>query len=84
MSQRLEIIGKTFGRLTVERYAGSNSHGQAVWQCRCACGGSKNVLGYLLKRGEVKSCGCLRGKQNRNRDAQIVEKQTPAQEVTNA
>lgn len=80
MSQRLEIVGKTFGRLTVEKYVGSNGHGQAVWRCVCACGGSKDVLGYLLKRGEVKSCGCLKGKRNHNKDAQIVNRN---QETTN-
>lgn len=67
MSQRREIIGKTFGRLTVESYVGSNAHGQAVWRCTCACGGEKNVLGYLLTRGDVKSCGCMRGRKNRNK-----------------
>ena len=63
--QRLKIIGKTFGRLTVEAHVGSNKRGQSIWRCRCACGGSKEVLGYLLKRGEVKSCGCLRGKRSK-------------------
>lgn len=77
MSQRLEIIGKVFGRLTVEKYVGSNSHGQAVWECSCACGGRKNALGYLLKRGEVKSCGCLRGKRNGNKGSVAVIPEAP-------
>ncbi len=72
MTQRLEIIGETFGRLTVEKYVVSNRHGQAIWHCRCACGGSKDVLGLLLKRGDVKSCGCLKRKKNSNKGAAIA------------
>jgi hypothetical protein len=30
------------------------------WRCRCSCGNEVLVHGYNLKRGNSKSCGCLR------------------------
>ncbi len=55
----LDMVGKTFGRLTVvERCA--NPHGTgARWLCRCACGNEHRVVGGNLRSGNVVSCGCL-------------------------
>ena len=53
----IDISGHKFGRLTVVAY----SHGQrAMWRCSCECGSSCIVSGKNLRRGETKSCGCLR------------------------
>lgn len=59
MSYRINLTGQTFGRLTVVSYGGRNKHGQNVWNCTCMCGASHTVLGFILRRGESKSCGCL-------------------------
>jgi hypothetical protein len=57
--QRLELVGKRFGRLTVTEFKGiRNGHG--YWQCRCDCGNSIISKGTLLKKGAIKSCGCYR------------------------
>jgi hypothetical protein len=53
-----EIIGKTFGRLTVKRRIESKN-GKRMYFCECSCGGKKNVAGYEIRNGNVKSCGCL-------------------------
>lgn len=60
----LEMVGRKFGRLTVERYAGyritgSGQKNQYVW-CLCECG--NRVLGATghLMGGKWRSCGCLR------------------------
>lgn len=37
------------------------------WICRCECGTVKDVLGYILKNGDSKSCGCYAKEFQRNR-----------------
>ena len=54
------MTGLVCARLTVLRRAGRDDRGGIVWRCRCECGVTTNVAGHLLRRGQVKSCGCLR------------------------
>jgi len=55
-----DITGQTFGRLTVTSLSEKrDDSGGAIWNCRCECGNTKQVRGNSLKRGLVKSCGCL-------------------------
>lgn len=49
------LIGKTFGRLTVIEYDSDSDQ----WKCRCSCGNLNYVRSINLKSGSVKSCGCL-------------------------
>lgn len=60
MGKRLDLVGQVFGLLTVRSFAGMTERHESTWNCGCVCGGSKVVKGDHLKRGEVKSCGCLR------------------------
>jgi hypothetical protein len=48
-----------FGRLTVVRLADTKHHSFALYLCVCDCGGEKLAKAANLKRGYVKSCGCL-------------------------
>lgn len=59
---RIKPLGATFGRLTVigEGTPQKNKRGHRMYKCQCECGVVKDCAGYLLRRGEVKSCGCLR------------------------
>lgn len=52
-----DLIGKRFGRLTVEKYCG-RSGGHPTWKVACDCGKDK-ILAHsnLVKR--TRSCGCL-------------------------
>jgi len=53
-----QLIGAVFGRLTVvEPVAGD--YRETYWRCACACGGWHTARQSHLKRGNVKSCGCL-------------------------
>jgi hypothetical protein len=52
-------VGKKFGRLVVERFAGKDRHNSAVWDCKCECGNRIVVSGKKLRRGNTRSCGCL-------------------------
>lgn len=60
MSKLKNIEGQRFGRLTVIGRAESRNSTNARWLCRCDCGNVISVLGTTLRRGESKSCGCLR------------------------
>ena len=58
-----DLVGKTFGRLTVikeniEMRRLKPGRG-AIWDCVCACGKAHTVVGQALRYGEIKSCGCL-------------------------
>lgn len=56
------IAGEKFSRLTVLSYVGSNLRGSegAYWDCVCDCGAKVSAaFGGDLRRGSVKSCGCL-------------------------
>lgn len=50
--------GAQYGRLTVLRNLPTKS-GQAYCLCRCTCGTEVEVRTTHLRRGAVKSCGCL-------------------------
>lgn len=34
---------------------------ELYWDCQCDCGKIKTIAGSHIRRGDVKSCGCLRG-----------------------
>lgn len=55
----IDIAGKTYNRLTVIKRVANNKYGDAMWECKCSCGSITVVLGSSLRRGHVKSCGCL-------------------------
>lgn len=62
----LDLTGQRFGRLTVVERKGIDSQRSILWLCRCDCGGEKVVPAYCLRKGRVKSCGCLE-RENRAR-----------------
>jgi hypothetical protein len=54
----IDIAGNVYNRLTVISYAGKNKNNQSLWNCICECGTEKITVGYALKSGNTKSCGC--------------------------
>jgi hypothetical protein len=56
---RLELAGQKFGRLTVLRFESLDARRNSYWRCVCECGQETVASGSNLKRGGVKSCGCL-------------------------
>lgn len=50
--------GDRYGRLTLETKI-KPAKGRSYWRCRCDCGGAKEVTAVALRRGHVRSCGCL-------------------------
>jgi hypothetical protein len=49
-----DLTNKQFGRLRALSYAGSEK-----WMCVCDCGKEHTAASADLKRGKVRSCGCL-------------------------
>lgn len=59
MGKADELTGLRFGRLTVIEKTDKRCKRKILWHCRCDCGNECMEMGYLLKNGQIKSCGCL-------------------------
>lgn len=57
---KIDLVGSTFGRLTVLGAAPRARNGKARWACRCACGKSAVSVGTNLRSGHTASCGCVK------------------------
>jgi hypothetical protein len=58
----IPLGGQRFGRLLVLRRSVSTTYygKSALWLCRCDCGCEVDVTSERLRKGETRSCGCLR------------------------
>ena len=57
MRQRIDLIGKRFGKVVVEKYM-ETKNGQAYYLCKCDCGNTAVLRGDTLRSGKTSSCGC--------------------------
>ena len=73
MPPLVDLTGKRFGRLVVVKRNGSQ-HEHALWLCVCDCGNKSVASSNDLRRGNTKSCGCLRNEitATRSKAAGIV------------
>jgi len=56
--KRMDIVGKKFGKLTVESFAyAKDTH--TYFNCVCDCGKGCIVMGKHLVSGNTSSCGCI-------------------------
>ncbi len=81
----IDLLGQSFGRLTVVKRNPNSPAGKARWLCSCQCGGQVEVLGASLLNGRSKSCGCLKdertaemGRENSQRLVRHGMSKTPA------
>lgn len=51
----IDLRGKRFGRLVVLEYVGDSR-----WKCKCDCGMIVYPSSGNLRKGDIRSCGCLR------------------------
>lgn len=58
MSKVVDLVGQVFTRLTVLENDGTRIRGSIGWKCLCSCGKITHVVGWDLKAGKAKSCGC--------------------------
>ena len=57
-----DLTGQRFGLLSVVGFAGvvrKYNRNYEMWHCLCECGKTVDESGVALKRGDVRSCGCL-------------------------
>lgn len=67
------LTGLKFNKLTVGEISGRNKGGFLLYECACECGGKISATSDHLKRGMVKSCGCLKAKAREKRSQQIIK-----------
>jgi hypothetical protein len=60
MFKALKLEGQTFGNLTVIERSENDKHGKSRWICKCCCGNEKIIGSAELKKGDTKSCGCIK------------------------
>ncbi len=60
---KLDIIGDRLGEIVVESFA-YTKNGQSYFNIICDCGNKHISMGSLIRRGDVRSCGCA-NKRNR-------------------
>lgn len=54
-----DLLGQTFGQLTVIQRLRSEPGKGNIWLCRCTCGNLREAATARLTSGHVQSCGCL-------------------------
>ena len=54
----VDLSNKRFGRPIVVHRDGANKWGEALWFCKCGCGGTKIIIGKSLCYGSTRSCEC--------------------------
>lgn len=74
----LELAGQKHNKLTVLEKVGRNEIG-VLWSCTCECGNVVVVAATHIKRGRVKSCGCLKVEFGRNK---ATHRDTKSKEYT--
>lgn len=60
MPKAIDLTGQSFGRLTAISPIPSLRNRHRGWLCKCDCGVTIKTTVQLLRKGKVKSCGCLR------------------------
>ena len=55
---KINLVGKKFGRLTVIKQVGDVIGSNSKWQCECDCGNYTVVLQNSITSGATTSCGC--------------------------
>lgn len=66
--QKADFTGQVFGELEVVECVGSGCDKKTrFWRCKCSCGNEVVVAQTNLVSADVRSCGCLRIKANKER-----------------
>ncbi len=54
-----DLVGRTFGYLTVLEQTSKRRRKNVIWRCSCKCGKEVEVSTVMLLSGRTTSCGCL-------------------------
>jgi len=55
-------MNKKYSNWTIIKQTSKSKKYGYFYLCKCSCGKQKEILGYTLKKGTSKSCGCRRAK----------------------
>ena len=70
MSKFIDLTGQRFGKLTVlyriNDIISAKGTKRSNWHCICDCGTECDVAGDCLRKGNTKSCGCIRKETGHN------------------
>lgn len=69
--KHVNLTGRQFGRWLVVEASTERVNRQVAWRCRCCCGREKIVVGWVLRSGKSKSCGCYRVERGREHGSRI-------------
>lgn len=58
--QSENITGQRYNKLVALRFDHKDKNGNACWLFQCDCGNTKVIPAVQVKRGNTKSCGCLK------------------------
>lgn len=59
----VNLVGRTYGQLTVIAQADSDRAGNRQWVCRCTCSSERSYHAANFTTGKTQSCGCTRYKK---------------------
>lgn len=78
----IDLTNRIFGYLKVLEIDNEKSKtGKVYWKCSCRCGREKSILGTHLRRGLIKSCGCLHREKLSGVDHWDWSKEPPSVEL---
>ena len=58
-----DLLGRSFGKLTVYKRIQGRTNAIGKWVCHCECGGETITTSNKLISGHTQSCGCIMSKQ---------------------
>lgn len=58
MTKNTNLVGNTYGRLTVLKFSHKSKAGTIYWSCKCSCGNASVVRTQNLVKEITRSCGC--------------------------
>lgn len=72
MPALIDLTHAVFGRWIVVGRVAGRPRNRTLWVCHCACGTTRNVEGFTLRRGLTISCGCLRDEESARRTGSLA------------
>lgn len=75
--KKVDLTGKTFGRIMVVQDVGRSPRKDVMWLCKCKCGNETRLPTRKLLSNETVSCGCFRNDLVKMRQTTHNHSRTP-------
>ena len=69
-----DISSMRFGKLTALQQVRTDAKGRAVWLFVCDCGNLCEIRGDAVRRGDSRSCGCIRKERAKKSIKSVIAK----------